>query len=47
MGESSRVGRREGFIFLPHTSIHSTQIGTLEKACIPKKRGEHLHGRFH
>jgi hypothetical protein len=47
MGESSRVGRREEFIFLPHTSIHSILIGMLERACIPKRRGEHLHGMFH
>jgi hypothetical protein len=46
MDEFSKVGKKEGYIFLPHTNIHSTQIGMLERACTPKKRGEHQHGSF-
>jgi hypothetical protein len=46
MDEFSRVGEKGGSIFLPHTNIHSTQIGMLERAGTLKRRGEHQHGIF-
>jgi hypothetical protein len=44
MDEFSRAGKKEESIFLPHTNIRSTQIGTLERACAQKRREEHQHG---
>jgi hypothetical protein len=46
MDEFSKVGEKGGSIFLPHTNIHSTQIGMLERVGTLKRRGEHQHGSF-